>query len=37
MHRNLARLMGGSLNRPVHERSGTSGALVGQVLAAARA
>ncbi|NYH45377.1 hypothetical protein HNR22_005104 [Micromonospora jinlongensis] len=37
MHRNPAPLMGGSLSRPEYERSGTSGALVGQVLAAARA
>ncbi|MEU8219218.1 copper homeostasis protein CutC [Micromonospora taraxaci] len=37
VHRNPAPLMGGSLNRPEYERSGTSGALVGQVLAAARA
>jgi copper homeostasis protein len=37
VHRNPAPLMGGSLHRPEYERSGTSGELVGQVLAAARA
>ncbi|MEU5914033.1 copper homeostasis protein CutC [Micromonospora sp. NPDC047527] len=37
VHRNPAPLMGGSLHRPEYERSGTSGSLVGQVLAAARA
>ncbi|MET8308176.1 copper homeostasis protein CutC [Micromonospora sp. NPDC005173] len=37
VHRNPAPLMGGTLHRPEYERSGTSGALVGQVLAAARA
>lgn len=37
VHRNPAPLMGGTLHRPEYERSGTSGELVGQVLAAARA
>ncbi|WP_030487397.1 copper homeostasis protein CutC [Micromonospora chokoriensis] len=37
VHRNPAPRMGGSLTRPEYERSGTSRALVGQVLAAARA
>ncbi|MFG2104182.1 copper homeostasis protein CutC [Micromonospora echinaurantiaca] len=36
VHRNPRPLMGGTLNRPEYERSGTSGELVGQVLAAAR-
>ncbi|PZF93251.1 copper homeostasis protein CutC [Micromonospora deserti] len=36
VHRNPAPLMGGSLHRSEYERSGTSGELVGQVLAAAR-
>ncbi|MFI6262396.1 copper homeostasis protein CutC [Micromonospora sp. NPDC051006] len=37
VHRNPAPLMGGSLNRSEYERSGTSGELIGKVLAAARA
>ncbi|MGK5674751.1 copper homeostasis protein CutC [Micromonospora sp. URMC 106] len=37
VHRNPAPLMGGTLHRPEYQRSGTSGELVGQVLAAARA
>ncbi|MEH1014564.1 copper homeostasis protein CutC [Micromonospora sp. CPCC 206060] len=36
VHRNPAPLMGGVLHRPEYERSGTSAALVGQVLAAAQ-
>ncbi|MGS2614811.1 copper homeostasis protein CutC [Micromonospora sp. LZ34] len=36
VHRNPRPLMGGTLHRPEYERSGTSGELVGQVLAAAR-
>ncbi|WBB70527.1 copper homeostasis protein CutC [Micromonospora sp. WMMD812] len=37
VHRNPRPLMGGTLHRPEYERSGTSGELVGRVLAAARA
>ncbi|MFE9690369.1 copper homeostasis protein CutC [Micromonospora sp. NPDC005806] len=37
VHRNHAPVMGGTLHRPEYERSGTSAALVGRVLAAARA